>query len=149
MPVLESDRPMSSRPPISFLHSLCVAARGIRQAVSEERNLRIHLVVTSIVVTLGVWLRVSRMEWGLLLLCIGLVLGVELLNTAIEAVVDLASPENHDLARKAKDIAAGAVLTVTIIAVLLGLLIFLPPLADRIWPSPPQTLSTCLQSFPA
>lgn len=123
---------MSHRHPISFLQSLRVAARGVREAIAEERNLRTHLVITAFVVLLGAWLRVSPVEWGLLLLCIGLVLSVELLNTAVEAVVDLTSPEYHELARKAKDIAAGAVLTVTVLAVLIGLVILLPPLAARV-----------------
>lgn len=119
---------MSLRPPISFLRSLQVALRGISEAVVEERNLRIHLAVMLLVITWGTWLQLSWEKWCLLVLCIGNVLAVELLNTAIETVVDLVSPEDHDLARKAKDISAGAVLIVTCMAVVVGLILLVRPL---------------------
>lgn len=68
------------------------------------------------------------MEWIACLLCMGLVIGTEMINTAIEAVVDLASPQQHPLAAKAKDIAAGAVLIGAILSVIIGIIIFLPKL---------------------
>ena len=130
---------MSFRPPISFLRSLGVAVRGIRDAVAEERNLRIHLGVTALVIGLGMWADLSRIEWGLLVLCIGSVLTGELLNTAIETVVDLVCPGEHELARKAKDISAGAVLTLTVMSVVLGLLILIPPLVEKWRAFPPPS----------
>jgi len=116
------------RPPISFLQSLSVALRGIREAVRHERNLRTHFFVATGVILLAAWLNVSRLEWAVLILCIGNVIAVELLNTAVETVVDLVSPEHHRLAGKAKDIAAGAVLSLTMMSIILGLMILSPPL---------------------
>jgi diacylglycerol kinase (ATP) len=100
------------------------AARGIRMAVSEQPNIRIHLMVSILVVIAGFYIGISRSEWLVILLCIGVVLAVELLNTAIEYLVDLVSPERHSLAGKVKDVAAGAVLIVAIMSVIIGILIF-------------------------
>ena len=109
-----------------------MALRGVREAVRHERNLRTHFVVSIGVILLAAWLNVSRLEWAVLILCMGNVVAVELLNTAVETVVDLVSPEHHFLAGKAKDIAAGAVLTLTIMSIILGLMILGPPLMERI-----------------
>lgn len=119
---------MSSRPRLPILRSFAVAVRGIRDAVAEQRNLRIHLILAVVVNMLAVALAVSLTERLILWLCIGLVLATELLNTAIETVVDLASPQQHELARKAKDIAAGAVLAASLVAALIGAAILGPPL---------------------
>lgn len=88
--------------------------------------MKIHLVITTLVVIGGVVFSISLTEWMFCLLCIGLVIGTEMINTAIENVVDLASPELHPLAGQAKDIAAGAVLICAIISVIIGLMIFAP-----------------------
>lgn len=94
----------------------------------EQRNVRIQIAAAAVVNLLAAWLKVSATEWLVLWLCIALVLTAELLNTAIETVVDLASPEQHELARKSKDIAAGAVLLVSMISAGIGLTVFIPPL---------------------
>jgi len=107
----------------SFGHAL----RGLRLFVSQP-NARIHGVAACVVVGLGWWLGVSRLEWVALTLAIALVMGAEALNTALEYVVDLASPEWHPLARDAKDVAAGAVLICSLGAAVVGLLVFLPRL---------------------
>lgn len=120
---------MQNRPRITFARSLSVAIRGICEAVAEQRNLKIHLGVTALVLIVGAALQVSVLQWAMIVMCIGIVIGTELLNTAIETVVDRISPDDHDLSRKAKDISAGAVLTVTVMAVIVGLLIF----GERIW----------------
>lgn len=108
------------------IQSFGYAFRGIREVFSTEVNMKIHIVVTCLVIICGVLLSISLIEWMFCLLCMGLVVGAEMMNTAIENVVDLASPEQHPLAGKAKDIAAGAVLICAIISVLIGLLIFVP-----------------------
>jgi Diacylglycerol kinase len=128
---IESLRPrlVQKRRQIPFTRSLSVAIRGIGEAVAEQRNLKIHLVVTVLVLATAALLRVTLLQWALIVMCIGVVIATELLNTAIETVVDRISPEDHELSRKAKDISAGAVLTVTIMAVIVGLLIF----GERLW----------------
>lgn len=108
-----------------------MAVQGFCEALRGERNLQIHLCVTALVIGWGAYLQVSFMEWAILLLCIGVVISVELLNTAVETVVDLVSPEHHELARKAKDIAAAAVLITTIMAVIIGGLLLINPLYNR------------------
>lgn len=93
-----------------------------------ERNMRIHLTFTVLVIIFGWILRISITEWLLCLLCFGLVFTAEMVNTAIENVVDLVSPQQNKLAGKAKDIAAGAVLVSAIISACVGLIIFIPKL---------------------
>ena len=105
----------------SFGHAL----RGLRVFVSQP-NARIHCAVAALVVALASWLQVSAMEWVALVLAIALVMAAEALNTALEYVVDLASPQWHALARDAKDVAAAAVLLCSIGAAVVGLLVFWP-----------------------
>jgi len=88
--------------------------------------MKIHITITTLVVICGFVFSISLIEWMFCLLCIGMVMGAEMMNTAIENVVDLASPDHHPLAGKAKDIAAGGVLICAIISVIIGLLIFVP-----------------------
>ncbi|WP_340582351.1 diacylglycerol kinase family protein, partial [Staphylococcus aureus] len=84
-------------------------------------------IVSAIIVILASYLTgLSRMEWYIVLLLIALMFALEMMNTAIERVVDLASPEIHPLAKQAKDIAAGAVLVFALFSAIIGLLIFLP-----------------------
>lgn len=94
----------------------------------NERNFCIELAVAVAAVLLGVLLQVSFLEWLIIILCIGVVLGAEAMNTAIEAIVDLASPEYHNLAALAKDCAAGGVLICSIASFIIGCLIFIPKL---------------------
>ena len=108
------------------IQSFGYASRGIRLVFSSEANMKIHILIAVVVVICGFFFNISISEWIYCLLCIGLVFSAEMINTAIENVVDLASPEHHELAGKAKDIAAGAVLICAIISVLIGLLIFVP-----------------------
>jgi diacylglycerol kinase len=107
------------------------AFAGIR-FVLRQRNPRIQLMVGVLVCGLAAWLRVSRIEWAMLILCIGLVIAAESINSAAEAMVDLLSPEIRPAAKIAKDTAAGAVLIAAVAAVVVGLLILGPPLWHRI-----------------
>lgn len=102
------------------------AYEGIISALKEEPNLKIHAGIAVLVLFLAWFLNISRGEWLVLVVTIGVVISLELTNTAIEAVVDSFTSENHPGAKKAKDISAGAVLVVSIMAVVVGLLIFLP-----------------------
>lgn len=90
--------------------------------------MQIHCVATVLVVLAGIWLGLSKAEWCICLILFGLILGLELVNTAVEAVVDLASEDYHPLAKKAKDTAAGAVLIAAIAAAVIGVIIFGPKL---------------------
>lgn len=109
--------------------SFAYALRGIRQVFGHEPNMNIHLVITILVIISGYIFGISQTEWILCLICFGMVIGMEMMNSALENVVDLASPEFHPLAAKAKDVAAGAVLICALIAAIVGLLIFTP----KIW----------------
>ncbi|CCK18958.1 MAG: diacylglycerol kinase family protein [Pseudolactococcus laudensis] len=110
--------------------SLEFALTGIITAFREERNLRKHAVSASLAIIFGFVFRISRIEWLFLLLAIFLVIFGEIINSAIENVVDLASDYHFSmLAKNAKDMAAGAVLFISLYAVIVGMMIFLP----KIW----------------
>ena len=108
-----------------FFRSFGYAVAGIVTA-SKEQNLRFHLLSAIIVIIAGILTGLSLTEWMVLTIIMALVIGAELINTAIERVVDLSSPEIHPLAKDAKDIAAGAVLVFAVASVIIGLLVFLP-----------------------
>lgn len=95
-------------------------------AVKKERNLKIHLIIASIIIVLGVYYQVSAVNWMILAIAMGSVITMEMMNTAIERVVDLVTKDFHPLAKEAKDIAAGAVLIAAAVSVVIGLIIFLP-----------------------
>jgi len=92
----------------------------------KEQNMRIHFFSALVVTIAGIITGLSSIEWLVIVIAIALVIGAEMINTAIESVVNLASPEIHPLAKQAKDVAAGAVLVFAITSVIIGLLIFLP-----------------------
>jgi len=107
-----------------FLLAFKYAFAGILACIKKERNLKIHLVAAVLVSCLGFYFNISRFEWLILVLIISLVIVLEILNSALEAVVDLASPKIHPKARFAKDAMAGAVLVATIGAIVVGAIIF-------------------------
>lgn len=109
-----------------FQRSVRHAVAGLREAFATERHVRIHGVIALLAVVLGALLPLVASEWLWILLCIALVIGAELFNTALEALTDLASPDYHPLAKKAKDVAAGAVLVCVLFAIVAGAIIFLP-----------------------
>ena len=102
------------------------AFQGIGNTIRSERNIKIHLTVMTLVIVFGIFLHLSVTEWFVCLILFGQVISLELVNTAIEAAVDLATKEKHPLAKKAKDAAAGAVLVSAIFAAIIGLIIFIP-----------------------
>ncbi len=114
----------------SLWHSLRCGFVGLWDVLKSGRNAKIHVGVTLFVVATGLCLPLSRTEWAVLVLTIGAVVAAEAANTAIEHVVDLVSPDHHDLARRAKDTAAGAVLVLALAAIVIGLLILGPPVAE-------------------
>lgn len=102
------------------------ALQGIWVAMKQEKNIRFHLIVSAVVLILAVFLSLSKTEWILLVIVISGMLVLEMINTAIERVVDLVTLEYHPLAKQAKDVAAGAVLIFATAAIIIGILIFLP-----------------------
>lgn len=109
-----------------FVNSFGYAAKGIADLFAHHRNAQVHLAVTIAVIFAGVKLHLSAWEWVAVTGCIGIVIALEAINTAIEYVCDLVAPDFHPLAGKAKDMAAGAVLWAAIAAVVIGMFIFLP-----------------------
>jgi len=103
---------------------------GIVYCVQHERNMKIHMIAACLAGCLAWWLSLDSYEILILLLTISSVLVAEMLNTVVEAVVDILSPEVHPLAKVAKDVAAGAVLITTIVSLLVGYILFF----EKMWP---------------
>jgi diacylglycerol kinase len=101
---------------------------GLRRAFQQETHLKFHAFATGAVVLVGACLPLSHTDWALLTLAIGAVWCAELLNTAVERLTDLASPEPHPLAGQTKDVAAAAVLITALAAIVVGGLVLGPPL---------------------
>lgn len=104
----------------SFTH----AGRGIWIFIKTTHNAWLHLVIFAIAIILGIYFKITHTDWMLLILTGGFVLSAEAFNTAIEIDMNLTSPEYHPFARDTKDVAAGAVLISSIIAGIVGILIF-------------------------
>ena len=108
----------------TFKRSFLFAVQGFRTAVSLERNVKIMLVGGLFAITVGILLRLDPLSWAIILLCCGMVISAELVNTAIESVVDLVSPEFHPLAGRAKDIAAASVWVLSIVVAIVGIIVY-------------------------
>ncbi len=108
------------------------AFAGWWYVLRTQRNAWIHAVITTAVILLALWLKRPRQEWAVLILAFMAVWMAEFMNTAIEALVDMVSPEYHPLAKTAKDVAAAAVLVGAIGAVVIGLLLLGPPLWEKV-----------------
>jgi diacylglycerol kinase (ATP) len=111
-----------------LIRSFGFAFAGIGQMIRTERNAQIQFLAAVLVIICGVLFRISLVEWIALVLAITFVLTLEAINTALEALVDLVNPQLHPLAKRAKDIAAGAVLLAAIGAAVVGCLVFVPKL---------------------
>lgn len=116
--------PGSDRDHPSFLRSFGYAIEGFVTAVRTERNIKVMLTLGACAVAAGIVLRIDLLSWCLVALCCGLVIFAELVNTSIEAVVDLATDEVRPLAKRAKDIAAASVYTLSITAAIVGVIVF-------------------------
>ena len=123
----KKDRRRRHRTPL--YKSFGFAIRGVWTCLKTERNIRIHCLAAVLVGIFGAWLKISVTEWLACLGLFGMIMGLELMNTAVEAVVDLVTEEYRPLAEKAKDVAAGAVLIAAFFAAIMGCIIFLPKLA--------------------
>lgn len=110
-------------------HSFSAAARGAGYTLRTQRNAWIELAAALLAVAAGLWLHIEPLAWAVLALTIGLILALEAVNSAIEALVDLVSPDYHELARTAKDCAAGAMIFAVLGSLGVAAAIFGPPLA--------------------
>lgn len=104
------------------------AFRGVFLGFKLELHLKVHLFFAVVVSCLGFYFEISRIEWMIILLCIGMVIAAELFNSAIEHLANKITLENDPLIGTAKDLAAGAVLITAIISLVIGLIIFIPHL---------------------
>ena len=111
------------------LLSFKYAFAGLKTLFKEEHNARIHFAVSLVVITMGLAFEISVSEWISICLIIGLVFACEILNSAIENICDLVSPQQNDFVKKAKDLGAAATFVSAVVAVIIGLLIFAP----KIW----------------
>ena len=109
-----------------FFKSFVFAANGIQHAFLKERNFLIQAVVAVAVLILSWLLQITRVEWMVVLINIGLVLGFEMMNTCIERICNLIHPQHSNLVKIIKDVAAGAVLLLAIMATICGFIIFIP-----------------------
>lgn len=110
------------------LRSFGFAFKGILQLFRTQQNARVQLLVSIIVILASAWFSIEKWEWCVVILCIGIVTGMEAINTAIEKLCDKLHPGLSESIGLVKDVAAGAVLIVSIIAVIVGLIIFVPHL---------------------
>lgn len=109
-----------------FFKGFVYAGKGLTYALRTQLNLKLQLIAALVVILLGLFLKLSVLEWIAVMVCIGLVLALEMLNTSIELLVDKISPEYDPTAGKIKDVAAGAVLVAAIVSFIVALLIFVP-----------------------
>ena len=117
---------------LSRIRSFGYAFRGWWHVLHTQQNAWIHAVISTAVLIISLWLRLPPRDWAVLLVTIAMVWAAEFFNTAIEAVVDLASPVQHPLAKVGKDVGAAAVLIAALAAIGVGLLILGPPLWEQI-----------------
>lgn len=116
----------------SRIRSFRYAFQGWGYVLRTQRNAWIHSAIATVVFLVGLWLQLSLQEWAIIVLTAAFVFSAEFINTAIEAVVDLATEDHHPLAKIGKDVGAAAVLVAALAAVLVGLLILGPPLLQKL-----------------
>lgn len=110
----------------NFFESVGHAMDGINYTVNHERNFKIEIIFAIAVTIASFLLKISLIEWSILVLVIGMVLALEMINTAIERCVDLVTKDYKELAKHAKDVAAGSVFVMSMFSIIIGTIIFLP-----------------------
>ena len=113
-----------------LIKSFIYAFTGIKSAFNAEQNMKIHFFIMILVIILGFLLKLTKWEWITCIILFGLVISAELMNTAIETLTDIAMPEKNPKAKLTKDVAAGGVLVMAIISVIVGLMIFVPKILE-------------------
>lgn len=124
---MKAGRPFSFR---ARLNSFRHAWSGLKTVIREEHNARIHLMVMLVALGAAWYFRITPAEWAMVLLCIGLVVSLEIVNSAIEKLADAVSPERNEQIKRVKDLAAAAVLVSAIIAAVVGLMVFVPRIIE-------------------
>jgi diacylglycerol kinase (ATP) len=124
--------PKRNRASVNRIHSFRYAFSGWQTLLLTTPNARIQAAIAVGAIGLGIWLQISPLEWAIIFLSMGVVFAAESFNTALEAVVDVASPELNPLAKVAKDVSAGGVLFAATGSVLVGVAIFGPPLIVKV-----------------
>ncbi len=133
MNMISRDERKKERGLKKFINSFTYPIKGLKYAYRNEQNLAVDLGIAAIVIIFGIIFKVSLVEWAILFLTMGLVIACELINTAIEATVDLVTEDYHPLAKVAKDTSAAAVFIFAIVAVLVGMIIFLPKIISIVF----------------
>lgn len=113
-----------------FFKSVTFAMEGVKQFFSCDRNGKIQIVIGITAITLGLTVSLSAFQWLLVLFCIGLVISLEMINSAIERYCDLVTTDFHPSIKIIKDVAAGAVLVASVMSLIIGLIIFIPALVE-------------------
>lgn len=129
---LESRDKIKKRSIKRLLKSFKYAIEGIIYAFKYEQNIIVHTIITIAVIIMGILLKISYSEWLICFMLFGLVIATELINTSIEAIVDLICPKENPLAKIAKDTSSAAVLVFASVAAISGLIIFIPKLINII-----------------
>ena len=124
---------------LSRLRAFSNAFTGWWHVLKTQPHAWIHAIISTVVVFIGLWVELNRYEWAIIIVIAAVVWMGEFINTAIEAIVDLASPEIHPLAKISKDVGAAAVLIAAIAAAIIGLLILGPPFFAKVMTLLPQT----------
>ena len=114
---------------ISFWETTKNALNGIALAAESERSFRIHTVAMVVVTVLGWYLELAMLEWGLLFLTYAVMMGLEMLNSAIESLADFMHPDEHPAVKRVKDMAAGAVQVAAIFSIAIAIVLFGPKIA--------------------
>ena len=114
----------------NIIHSFKYAFSGLKYGFINTKNLHVDFIFMILVIIFGFLFRISYIEWAIVVLCIALVTSLELMNTAIEEAVNLASPDIHPIAKISKDVAAASVLLSAIFSAIIGIIIFLPKFID-------------------
>jgi diacylglycerol kinase len=116
----------------SLLKSFQCAIQGVAYVFRTQRNAKLHAAAFVVVLATAAWLQLPPVQWAVLILTAGLVFVAEVANTVIETLVDLVSPDYHELAGRAKDVAAGGVLCAAVLAAVVGLILMGPPLVLKV-----------------
>ena len=109
----------------TFRRSFLFALQGLRTAISQERNIKVMLAGGCVAIVAGILVGLDGLSWAIVVLCCGVVIAAELVNTAIETIVDLVSPEFHPLAGHAKDIGAASELVLCVAVAVVGVIVFI------------------------
>ena len=109
-----------------FIKSFKYAFQGVLSALKCERNIKIHYIAMILVIFFGITLKISKLEWIICIILFGLIISLEMVNTAIEKIVDMITKEKNNDAKVIKDISAGAVLILAICSAIIGIVIFFP-----------------------